>query len=195
MRRWRIRWSGIAERWGVHDHALAESAVAAPRSGFAGHYLHGELFELASAYLFHLVQNHPFLDGKKRVGTATALTFLGLNGVETKIPNQVLVDMMTHPPSPNQGETDNPPSQHSSSNTRNRSHPASPILPPLHLSIGALSIFVKGGTFFIPAALESRRREFALVESLPRCHRHHLRVALAIPRANLDWDWAACFVM
>ena len=46
---------------------------------------------MASAYLFHVVQNHPFLDGNKRVGTAAALTFLELNGVETKIPNQALV--------------------------------------------------------------------------------------------------------
>jgi death-on-curing protein len=46
---------------------------------------------MASAYLFHVVQNHPFLDGNKRVGTAPALTFLELNGVETKIPHQALV--------------------------------------------------------------------------------------------------------
>jgi death-on-curing protein len=46
---------------------------------------------MASAYLFHVVQNHPFLDGNKHVGIAAALTFLELNGVETKIPNQVLV--------------------------------------------------------------------------------------------------------
>ena len=70
---------------GVRDAALLESALAAPQSGF------GDLFEMASAYLFHVVQNHPFLDGNKRVGTAAALTFLELNGVETKIPNQALV--------------------------------------------------------------------------------------------------------
>jgi death-on-curing protein len=76
---------------GVHDVTLLESALAAPQSGFGDQYLHGDLFEMASAYLFHVVQNHPFLDGNKRVGTAAALTFLELNGVETKIPNQALV--------------------------------------------------------------------------------------------------------
>lgn len=75
---------------GVRDADLLESALAAPQSGFGDHYLHGNLFEMASAYLFHLVQNHPFFDGNKRVGTAAALTFLELNGVETKIPNQAL---------------------------------------------------------------------------------------------------------
>lgn len=48
---------------GVRDNGLLESALAAPHSGFGGHYLHADLFEMASAYLFHLVQNHPFLDG------------------------------------------------------------------------------------------------------------------------------------
>jgi death-on-curing protein len=76
---------------GVCDLELLESAIAAPQSGFGDQYLHGDLFEMASAYLFHVVRNHPFLDGNKRVGIAAALTFLELNGVETKIPNQVLV--------------------------------------------------------------------------------------------------------
>ena len=76
---------------GGRDAALLESALAAPQSGFGDQYLHGDLFEMASASLFHVVQNHPFLDGNKRVGTAAALTFLELNGVETKIPNQALV--------------------------------------------------------------------------------------------------------
>ena len=34
---------------------------------------------MAAAYLFHLKQNHPFLDGNKRVGLAAAIAFLGLN--------------------------------------------------------------------------------------------------------------------
>jgi death on curing protein len=79
---------------GVRDDGLLESAVAAPQAGFGGHYLHGDLYEMAAAYLFHLVQNHPFLDGNKRVGTAAALVFLTMNGIETKMTNQVLVDMV-----------------------------------------------------------------------------------------------------
>ena len=79
---------------GVRDNGLLESALAAPQSGFGGHYLHADLFEMASAYLFHLVQNHPFLDGNKRVGAAAALTFLAMNGIETKILNQALVQMV-----------------------------------------------------------------------------------------------------
>lgn len=75
---------------GIRDADLLKSALAAPQSGFGDQYLHDDLFEMASAYLFHMMQNHPFLDGNKRVGTAAALTFLELNGVETKISNQAL---------------------------------------------------------------------------------------------------------
>ena len=76
----------------VRDNGLLESAVAAPQSGFGEHYLHGDLHEMAAAYLFHLVRNHPFLDGNKRVGAATVLVFLSMNGVETTMANQTLVD-------------------------------------------------------------------------------------------------------
>lgn len=37
---------------------------------------------MAAAYLFHLVQNHPFNDGNKRVGAYTAIVFLFLNGIK-----------------------------------------------------------------------------------------------------------------
>jgi death-on-curing protein len=79
---------------GIHDMTLLESAIAAPQAGFGENYLHRDGFEMAAAYLYHLVQNRPFIDGNKRVGAATALTFLELNGIETKIANQVLVDMV-----------------------------------------------------------------------------------------------------
>jgi death on curing protein len=66
---------------GIRDIALLESAIAMPRMTFGEKYLHPTLHEMAAAYLFHLVQNHPFLDGNKRVGLSAALAFLGLNGL------------------------------------------------------------------------------------------------------------------
>jgi death on curing protein len=64
---------------GLRDLGLLESALAAPRATFGGGFLHGTLPEMAAAYLFHLVRNHPFLDGNKRTGLAAAIAFLGLN--------------------------------------------------------------------------------------------------------------------
>lgn len=65
---------------GIREVGLLESAVAMPQAGFGGQYLHADLFEMAAAYLFHIVQNHPFVDGNKRVGAMAAFTFLKLNG-------------------------------------------------------------------------------------------------------------------
>ena len=42
-------------------------------------YLHPTIPDMAGAYLFHLVENHPFVDGNKRVGAMAALVFLELN--------------------------------------------------------------------------------------------------------------------
>ena len=37
---------------------------------------------MAAAYLYHLVQNHAFLDGNKRTGAATAIVFLAMNDIQ-----------------------------------------------------------------------------------------------------------------
>lgn len=39
---------------------------------------------MAAAYLFHIVANHPFIDGNKRTGAAAAIVFLFLNDVQLK---------------------------------------------------------------------------------------------------------------
>jgi len=65
---------------GLRSMPLLESAVAQPQASFDGAYLHVGVFEIAAAYLFHVVQNHPFVDGNKRTGLLSALVFLELNG-------------------------------------------------------------------------------------------------------------------
>lgn len=64
---------------GVRDWGLLQSAVATPAAAFGGQYLHTDLHEMAAAYLFHIVQNHPFIDGNKRVGAVAADVFLTMN--------------------------------------------------------------------------------------------------------------------
>jgi death-on-curing protein len=65
-------------RPGIRDVGLLQSALGVPRATFEGRFLHGSLTEMAAAYLFHLVRDHPFVDGNKRVGLAVLLAFLGL---------------------------------------------------------------------------------------------------------------------
>jgi death-on-curing protein len=66
----------------VLDLRLLESAVAMPQQAFGGRFLHGDLAEMAAAYIFHVVRNHPFADGNKRTGIHAAIVFLELNGYE-----------------------------------------------------------------------------------------------------------------
>jgi death-on-curing protein len=66
---------------GVREPGLLESALAQPQATFGGEYVHQGLWEMAAAYLFHIVSNHPFVDGNKRVGLLSALVFLELNGI------------------------------------------------------------------------------------------------------------------
>ncbi|MBW3539168.1 MAG: type II toxin-antitoxin system death-on-curing family toxin [Planctomycetes bacterium] len=73
---------------GIRDRGLLESAVAMPQAAFGGQYLHTDLFQMAAAYLYHLVQNHPFIDGNKRVGAAAADVFLTLNGLTLTAPEE-----------------------------------------------------------------------------------------------------------
>jgi len=67
-------------RPGIRDAGLLSSALARPRNQAT--YGKPSVFDLAAAYAFGLIQNHPFVDGNKRVGLLAAYAFLDLNGWE-----------------------------------------------------------------------------------------------------------------
>lgn len=66
-------------RPGIRDLGLLQSALGVPSATFEGRFLHEGLHEMAGAYLYHVVRNHPFVDGNKRAGLVILLAFLGLN--------------------------------------------------------------------------------------------------------------------
>jgi len=69
---------------GVRDEKLLESALAQPQATFGGEYVHKNLFHMASAYGFHLCQNHPLYDGKEGTALIAMYTFLYVNGYQIK---------------------------------------------------------------------------------------------------------------
>ena len=71
---------------GIRDLGLLDSALAQPRATFDGRDLHPTLLDKAAALCASLVQNHPFIDGNKRVGHAAMATFLVLNGIDITAP-------------------------------------------------------------------------------------------------------------
>lgn len=79
---------------GLRDGGLLDAALAMPRAMFGGEYLHEDIYSMAAAYLFHLVLNHAFIDGNKRVGFVAAAVFLELNGIEVVANNDQVVDFV-----------------------------------------------------------------------------------------------------
>lgn len=78
---------------GLRDRGLLESAVAQPQSSFGGQLAHDGVFAMAAAYLFHIVRNHPFVDGNKRAGLLAALVFLDVNGISIDHPSDDLYEL------------------------------------------------------------------------------------------------------
>jgi death-on-curing protein len=72
-------------RGGIRDRGLLASALEQPSATYEGHLLHPTIEDQAAAYLFHLVANHPFVDGNKRVAFAAMDTFLRLNGYRLEL--------------------------------------------------------------------------------------------------------------
>ena len=69
---------------------LLESALQRPQN--KDHYGHDSTpAELAAAYTFGIVKNHPFVDGNKRTGFLAAYAFLGKNGLDFDAPIQDVV--------------------------------------------------------------------------------------------------------
>lgn len=60
---------------GVRDLGLVEAALFRPQTGY-----YQDLIAEAAALWESLAQNHPFVDGNKRVGFAATYTFLVING-------------------------------------------------------------------------------------------------------------------
>ncbi len=71
---------------GIRDLGALESAVAQPRMTFGGSDLYIDIAAKAAALCLSLIQNHPFVDGNKRVGHAAMEAFLLLNGCEIQAP-------------------------------------------------------------------------------------------------------------
>ena len=79
---------------GLRSKELLDSAINHVLSEFEGQRMYNSLIEIASAYIYHLCQNHCFIDGNKRTALASGLIFLDLNEIEVFDPEEKLYDMM-----------------------------------------------------------------------------------------------------
>jgi death on curing protein len=74
---------------GIRDKGLLESAVFRPQIGY-----YNGIAEEAAALMESLANNHPFLDGNKRLAFAVAHTFLLVNGCDLKLESLAACEFM-----------------------------------------------------------------------------------------------------
>ena len=67
---------------GILDQGILESALAQPFMSYGEQELYPTLIEKVAALGFSLINNHPFVDGNKRIGHAAIEVTLLMNGYE-----------------------------------------------------------------------------------------------------------------
>ncbi len=81
---------------GLRDEGLLASALDMPQASFSGNFLHNDIAEMAAAYLYHICQNHAFVDGNKRTAAFSEVLFLALNGVpDESLPDDAELERVT----------------------------------------------------------------------------------------------------
>src|SRR5262245_14575344 len=78
---------------GLRDEGMLESALHRPQQKEANGQ--PDLCDLAAAYLYGIVKNHPFVDGNKRTGLAAADLFLYFNGFSLEAEQEDLIQLVT----------------------------------------------------------------------------------------------------
>ncbi|KAB2787417.1 type II toxin-antitoxin system death-on-curing family toxin [Brucella anthropi] len=77
---------------GIRDSGLLDSALVRPLQKEA--YGDPDIFDLAAAYLFGVLKNHPFVDGNKRTGLAAADLFLYFNGFSLEAVQEDIIQLV-----------------------------------------------------------------------------------------------------
>ncbi len=64
---------------GIRDEGMLDSALGKPKNLYR--YKKPSLFDLSASYGYGLIKGHAFVDGNKRIGFATTVLFLEINGM------------------------------------------------------------------------------------------------------------------
>lgn len=78
---------------GLRDEGLLDSAIESTYATFQGEELYPTKEEKAAWLAWSLISNHAFVDGNKRIGVYTMLSFLKANGINLLCTNQELIDL------------------------------------------------------------------------------------------------------
>ena len=78
---------------GVRDNGLLDSALNAPFQSFENEELYPSIQGKAARLCYSIINNHPFIDGNKRIGVLIMLVFLEINNVIIHSQDEDLIDL------------------------------------------------------------------------------------------------------
>ena len=78
---------------GIRDEGLLDSALNLPFQSFDGEDIYKTIQAKAARLGFSLINNHPFVDGNKRIGILVMLVFLEINGIEIICTDEELIEL------------------------------------------------------------------------------------------------------
>ena len=79
---------------GLRQEGILRACLAMPSTRIGGRYAHQDIFEMAAAYLFHIVHQRPFTSSNQAVGVMSALFFLYLHNLEITADPQSLAGLV-----------------------------------------------------------------------------------------------------
>ena len=79
---------------GIRDEKLLDSALNIPFQSFGDFEFYPTVLEKAVRLCFGLVENHPFIDGNKRVGAMALLTTLNINNFSLCADSDELIEIV-----------------------------------------------------------------------------------------------------
>ncbi|MCL2513395.1 MAG: type II toxin-antitoxin system death-on-curing family toxin [Oscillospiraceae bacterium] len=78
---------------GIRDEALLDSALAAPFHTFDGEDLYPSITAKIARITYGLINNHPFVDGNKRIGAYAMLVLLELNHIKADFTDDDIISI------------------------------------------------------------------------------------------------------
>ncbi len=91
MHRLLIQETGGSE--GIRDRNLLDSALNLPFQSFDGEDIYRTVRAKSARLAFSIINNHPFIDGNKRIGILSMLVFLEINGIEVICTDDELIEL------------------------------------------------------------------------------------------------------
>ncbi|MGP1564861.1 MAG: type II toxin-antitoxin system death-on-curing family toxin [Treponema sp.] len=79
---------------GIREYNLLDSSLKSIFQTFDGKELYPSILDKAAQLCYALIENHPFLDGNKRIGVHLTLIFLKINGIDLNYSQEELIDFV-----------------------------------------------------------------------------------------------------